>query len=222
MTLSSTEKSGAADDESAAPDELSIRRQERAAYMREYTRINADRINAQRRARRTAATLERERAYKAANPAKVREYKRTDRAKRPDDYRRWRKAWAASHAEEITARNALEYQEHKDEIAARLVMARAADPERWRKNRAQSSMRRRARLANVEQEHVDRDVVYRRDNELCGICGGKVNKADMSIDHIIPIIYGGPHTYANVQLAHINCNKRRGHRGPAKLSIATF
>jgi hypothetical protein len=64
-----------------------------AAYMREYTRRNRERINAKRRSRRTAATLAREKAWKKANRAKVLQYKKRDREKRPKDYARWKRAW---------------------------------------------------------------------------------------------------------------------------------
>lgn len=180
--------------------------------MREYTRKNADRINAQRRARRSSATLERERAYKASRPESVKEWKRRDREARPEDYRRWKQQWAARNAEAITAKKAADYAANRDAIQARIDAAHEADPDRYRSQRVAASHRRRARLASVPQEPIDRDVVYQRDGGLCGICGGEVARADQSIDHIVPLSKGGPHTYANLRLAHVNCNKRRGNR----------
>lgn len=204
---------------SVAPDDLAERRRKKADYMREYTRRNAERINAQRRARRTQPTLDRERAYRLANPDRVKEYKKRDREKRPDDYRRWRKDWAERNVDRLRERSARAYREHKDDFHAKMAALRTANPERWRKLRAASSQRRRARLAGVPQEPIDRDLLYQRDGGKCGLCGRKVAKRDLSLDHIIPIMAGGPHTYANVQLAHTNCNKRRGHRGPAQMRL---
>lgn len=43
----------------------------------------------------------------------------------------------------------------------------------------------------------------------CALCGLPVPNAEASIDHVIPIWAGGPHTWANVQLAHQYCNERR-------------
>lgn len=80
--------------------------------------------------------------------------------------------------------------------------------------------RRRATLHAVEAEHVDERIVYDRDRWKCGICKRKVDAAirwpDMqcaSLDHIIPIVEHGPHTYANVRLTHLRCNVSRGRRG---------
>jgi 5-methylcytosine-specific restriction endonuclease McrA len=30
------------------------------------------------------------------------------------------------------------------------------------------------------------------------------------VDHIIPVILGGTHTWDNVQIAHLVCNQRKG------------
>jgi 5-methylcytosine-specific restriction endonuclease McrA len=60
-----------------------------------------------------------------------------------------------------------------------------------------------------------------RDNGICQLCGEPIDKDDYyydeennfitgnkypSIDHIIPVIKGGTHTWDNVQLAHRHCN----------------
>lgn len=75
---------------------------------------------------------------------------------------------------------------------------------------------------------VDRDItlwrVAERDNSICQICGKPVDWSDKtsrngrvvyggqypSIDHIIPIMKTGTHTWTNVQLAHRACNQRKG------------
>lgn len=83
-------------------------------------------------------------------------------------------------------------------------------PAPWRIGR-----RRRARLAGVESEPFGLEDVIARDGWRCGICGGKVDpKAKgargKSLDHIVPVSLGGPHTLANAQLAHMNCNSQKG------------
>lgn len=78
------------------------------------------------------------------------------------------------------------------------------------------SIRSRARKAGVYIEVVNRKVVYERDKYKCKECGVKVvisktyqpNMA--TIDHIVPISLGGPHTYSNVRTLCHSCNSKRG------------
>jgi 5-methylcytosine-specific restriction endonuclease McrA len=70
--------------------------------------------------------------------------------------------------------------------------------------------RRRSLLKGVKVENVDRLKVYERDSGICGICKKPVNLEDMTIDHIIPLVKGGEHSYKNVQIAHLSCNSSKG------------
>ena len=82
-----------------------------------------------------------------------------------------------------------------------------------------------------ENGEIDNSItlekLYKRDNGICKICGGKCNYDDYrrdennsfivgndypSIDHIIPISKGGQHTWDNVQLAHIICNSIKNNK----------
>lgn len=81
------------------------------------------------------------------------------------------------------------------------------------------SFRARARHHGVDYEPVDRLVVYRRDGWRCGICQRKVDRGlkaphpmMASLDHVVPMSRGGPHTYANVQCAHHLCNSLKSDR----------
>lgn len=193
------------------------KRKRHADYMREYTRKNRDRINAQRRAKRAEnrdAILARERAWKADNHDKVLGYKKRDREKRPEDYARWKRDWESRNVEKVRARKKADYEMNKDAINARLEKHRRENPERFRLQRVLSSQRRRARLASVPQEEIDRDTLYERDGGVCGICGKEVGRDEISIDHIVPLSKGGPHLMDNLQIAHLNCNKARGNHGP--------
>lgn len=60
-----------------------------------------------------------------------------------------------------------------------------------------------------------------RDGLKCAICGKVCDWNDHSwskysgpmypsIDHIVPMAKGGPHTWENVQVAHIICNSEKG------------
>lgn len=55
-----------------------------------------------------------------------------------------------------------------------------------------------------------------QDSDRCGICHEQIFIKDLysyliTIDHIKPRYYGGTDDYSNLQLAHKECNKRKGH-----------
>lgn len=67
--------------------------------------------------------------------------------------------------------------------------------------------------------------VYRHFDGICQICGKPCDWNDCdrdennvqythkmypSVDHIVPLVKGGTHTWDNVQLAHVGCNSRKG------------
>lgn len=78
---------------------------------------------------------------------------------------------------------------------------------------------RRARLRNAFVENVDAQVVYERDEGICGLCDIAVDPTDYHVDHIIPLAKGGEHSYKNVQLAHPSCNLTKGDKLP-EISVA--
>lgn len=64
---------------------------------------------------------------------------------------------------------------------------------------------------------------------VCGICGGVVDKErykfphpmSACIDHIIPVAKGGhPSDIANLQLAHMCCNRQKSDKLVEKVSFA--
>lgn len=52
--------------------------------------------------------------------------------------------------------------------------------------------------------------VYDLHNGICGICNKHVNRAEMHLDHVIPISAGGPDEESNLQPAHPSCNFSKG------------
>lgn len=78
--------------------------------------------------------------------------------------------------------------------------------------------RARARKHGVEYDpSITLSAVRKRDNDVCQLCGKKVDFSDTSwngafgalyptIDHIVAMKNGGGHTWDNVQLAHAICN----------------
>lgn len=83
--------------------------------------------------------------------------------------------------------------------------------------RATNRHRKRAAKYGVQYEPIKASKVYERDGWVCGICKEPVDQTleyphlmYASLDHIIPMALGGPHTYENVQLAHFICNSMKG------------
>lgn len=91
------------------------------------------------------------------------------------------------------------------------------------------SAKRRAIMAAGEQ--IDHLTVFERDEWTCGICKEPVDKnlrqpdpKCATVDHIVPIsvciVQGWAvetiHTYANVQLAHLDCNLDKSNQAHAK------
>ncbi len=73
-----------------------------------------------------------------------------------------------------------------------------------------TSAERRARRRNLFVEKVDKRTVWDRADGVCGICRTPVKFEAMTMDHIVPLAKGGLHSFANIQLAHEECNLRKG------------
>ncbi len=76
---------------------------------------------------------------------------------------------------------------------------------------------RRARLRASWVETVHMHKIAERDRFTCGICGEPVDMSlgcndDFagSIDHVVPLVFGGAHCYSNAQFAHRICNSAKG------------
>jgi len=77
--------------------------------------------------------------------------------------------------------------------------------------------RQRARAYGVAYEPFNRNRVFDRDGWICGICHEPIDKRlafphlmSVSLDHVVPMVLGGPHTQANTQAAHFICNSIKG------------
>ena len=90
-----------------------------------------------------------------------------------------------------------------------------AHPERWaRSNKA------RAERYGVEYEgDIDRLEILNRDNWVCHICSLPIGQSHIwpdgrmgSMDHVVPVSRGGPHTRDNLKAAHLKCNIQKSNR----------
>jgi hypothetical protein len=75
----------------------------------------------------------------------------------------------------------------------------------------------RARRYGVDYEHIIHNHVFESDRWICQLCGVRTIRKpgtprSATIDHIIPLARGGPHTRDNVQTACARCNFTKGAR----------
>ena len=82
-----------------------------------------------------------------------------------------------------------------------------------------ADQRRRALRAGATVEKFESIEVFERDGWICGLCAQSVDRAlswphpqSASLDHVLPLSRGGPHSKANTQLAHLSCNLIKGAR----------
>lgn len=163
----------------------------------------------------------REKAYAAsekwakANPDRRREHYRRYRLKNPEK----RKEYLKQRPDLVKAAKA-RYRAKPDTRAKELQAERRrrATPAGNEAMR-EYAHRRRARKRSTWVETVRLSELVRRDAGKCGLCGRKVKKQERSIDHIVPLSRGGPHSLKNTQLAHLRCNTARNNHGPAQLRL---
>lgn len=67
-------------------------------------------------------------------------------------------------------------------------------------------IRRRPFLAAVVQDLLGAQ------NGICPLCPLPLSTDDWEVDHKIPFCYGGDNQSTNLQLAHMTCNRRKGHQ----------
>lgn len=106
---------------------------------------------------------------------------------------------------------------------------RCADRRNRRKQRrnpnnlAKSNHRKRARSYGVEYKPFKRSDVLKRDGHVCQLCGIKCkhrikglhyHDEYATLDHIVPLARGGPHTEGNAWCLCSGCNSEKADSGP--------
>ena len=56
--------------------------------------------------------------------------------------------------------------------------------------------------------------IFKRDKYLCGYCGKKKKSSNLTVDHIIPVSYGGYHGEENWVTACKICNREKWKYAP--------
>jgi 5-methylcytosine-specific restriction endonuclease McrA len=138
------------------------------------------------------------------------------KAKNLEHWRAYQRRYYQEHRAAKITYATVRNQSHRDEANAAVRAWRVRHPDKA----VEYEGRRRARKRGNGWEPVDVLAVFDRDGWRCHLCGRKVKPTEASIDHLIPIADGGPHSYANVATAHLSCNIRRGRRGAVQLRLA--
>ncbi len=93
----------------------------------------------------------------------------------------------------------------------RAARQRYAAGEKHRNAHRQGDAKRKALKYGASfVEPVSALVVLELHDGVCGICGHDVDPFKFDVDHIIPLVRGGEHSYRNTQPAHPSCNRRKG------------
>lgn len=93
------------------------------------------------------------------------------------------------------------------------------DPEKRKRSGEVARRGRRARLLGVKRDIYTTADILARDGCECSLCGEVVelslkypDSLSVSVDHVVPVSKGGDDTLANVAVAHLICNLRKGNR----------
>ncbi len=119
--------------------------------------------------------------------------------------------WKKQNREKLARKSRAWYHANSERaLEARKVYV-AANRDRARIWGRKAANKRLAIKKDLFVEDVDPRVVFERDKGICGICREPVDvQSNWELDHIIPLSKRGPHSYANIQLAHRRCNRSKG------------
>lgn len=159
-----------------------------------------------------AVKAARMREWRSANPERQAASVRRYAVKHAEARKAYMREWRKQNAEALAAYAKAHPPENPEAARARARQWRLDHPEQARLNSAAGVATHRARLRGVIIGKVDRAAVIARGKGVCGICHQPVSPANLSLDHIVPISRGGPHTEANLQVAHMSCNRRKFNR----------
>lgn len=170
--------------------------------------------HAKRYAQNPAATLERGRRWRAANPERAREASRRQYAASPDARREAKRRWRLHNPDAVRDGFASWRARNADYDRERTRLRHLANPEAARQ---QARQRRDQMRSNGEFEVFTRQEIGERDGWVCGLCALPIDQSlpwphpqSQSLDHLIPLARGGRHTRSNSQITHLICNLRRG------------
>jgi len=152
-----------------------------------------------------------------------------DNSCKNDRARRRSQIWKENNPEKYKERQEKWYKNNTKKVKKRSKEWRGINTERARqidrKSRKNNSedykkynQRRRTRKLNAYVEDVDRNLLRIIYDDTCYLCGDVASVDNpgsseyINIEHIIPLVSGGTHSYSNISLAHSKCNGIKGSR----------
>ena len=133
------------------------------------------------------------------------------RKDKPDVNRQAVRKWSAENPEHHRECMKQWYEKNRDYALAKKKEYRDQNPEKCREYNKRAKVKRRYAVRYCDAG-ITLNAVFKRDGQICGICGTACAREDASMDHITPLSKGGTHTWDNIQLAHITCNCSKGNR----------
>ena len=67
-----------------------------------------------------------------------------------------------------------------------------------------------------QEVKLNRRNLYARDGNHCQYCGKTFPTRELTIDHVVPRVLGGNHSWTNLVCACVRCNARKGGRTPGQ------
>lgn len=71
----------------------------------------------------------------------------------------------------------------------------------------------------LQHVKLNRRNIYARDHNRCQYCGKHFPTKELTLDHVIPRVQGGAHTWENLVCACVKCNARKGGRRPKQANM---
>ena len=62
--------------------------------------------------------------------------------------------------------------------------------------------------------------IYVRDDHTCQYCGRMLPVDTLTLDHVVPVRYGGRKDWENIATSCVRCNRRKGGRTPAEAGMS--
>ena len=116
--------------------------------------------------------------------------------------RAYNRQYRRDHLEEAAARARRYYRVHPERVAARVRQWRQDNRDKVR----EKDQRRRARKAGVVLSEVNEQPIYELYDYTCVYCG---SKEDLTLDHVVSLASGGPHSEGNLVVACRRCNSSK-------------
>ncbi len=118
-----------------------------------------------------------------------------------------------------TILDGIKYRQDNKEIAKEY---RKRNYEKLKIANTRKEQKRRAikRAATIEEEGLQEHLINLQTNpQTCYLCGHQIEKKDLNLDHVIPLIKGGKHAASNIQPTHFLCNMKKGKKLPQELGL---